>query len=114
MQTLRQRVKTIVLLIVGILLSAIGQAQATPIDIPGTSVSLEPPAGFTISDNFAGLENTASGSTITINELPFEAYEEVATVFSTTEAATEALVRQGIIIEAHTLLDIGEKPRFLC
>ncbi|MEO0434498.1 MAG: hypothetical protein AAF151_22675 [Cyanobacteria bacterium J06656_5] len=103
-----QRLKSIAVLIFGVLLSVVGKAQAAPIVIPGTSVSLEPPAGFTISSNFSGLENTQSGSSITINELPPEAYEDVSTLFGTEERATEALLRQGIAIEEHTLLDVGE------
>ena len=61
------------ILLLGALLAVLGKAQAAPIVIPGTSVSLEPPAGFTVAENFSGLENIHSGSSITINELPLEA-----------------------------------------
>lgn len=107
MVSLKRWLKGITALLFGTLLS-IGKAQASPIVIPGTSVSLDPPAGFTVSENFSGLENSQSGSSITINELPLEAYEEISTIFSTEEAATEALLRQGIAIEDYTVLDVGE------
>lgn len=84
-----------------------GNAQAAPITVPGTSVSLEPPTGFTLSNNFSGLENLQDGSSITITELPPEAYAEISTLFSQEETATEALLRQGIAIEEYTLVDLG-------
>ena len=107
MASLKRWLKGITALLFGTLLS-IGKAQAAPIVIPGTSVSLEPPAGFTVSENFSGLQNSQNGSSITINELPLDAYEEISTIFSTEEAATEALLRQGISIEDYTVLDVGE------
>lgn len=91
----------------GILLSSLGKAQAAPIAVPGTSVSLEPPMGFTLSNHFSGLENLDDGSSITITELPPEAYEEISTLFSEEESATEALLRQGIAVKEHTYLNIG-------
>ncbi|MGD1951016.1 MAG: hypothetical protein ACFB14_15395 [Leptolyngbyaceae cyanobacterium] len=107
MQALKRRLKTIAMLMAGILLSVTG-VKAAPIAIPGTSVSLEPPAGFAVAENFAGLENAESGSSITINELPPEAYTEVATIFSTAESAREGLLRQGITIDEHTLITVGQ------
>ncbi|NEQ53309.1 MAG: hypothetical protein F6K11_24770 [Leptolyngbya sp. SIO3F4] len=107
MVSLKRWLKGITALLFGTLLS-IGRAQAAPIVIPGTSVSLDPPPGFTVAENFSGLENSQNGSSITINELPLEAYEQISTIFSTEETATEALLRQGIAIEEYTVLDVGE------
>ena len=76
--------------------------------IPGTTVSLEPPPGFTLSNNFSGLENIQSGSSITITELPPDAYPEISTLFSQEEAATEAFLRQGIAIEERTVIAISD------
>ena len=108
MKGLKQRLRTIGMLMAGILLSVVSGVKAAPIAIPGTSVSLEPPAGFTVAENFAGLENVESGSSITINELPPEAYAEVSTIFSTAESAQEGLLRQGIIVSEHTLITVGQ------
>ncbi|MEM9486549.1 MAG: hypothetical protein AAGA83_22970 [Cyanobacteria bacterium P01_F01_bin.116] len=112
MLAFKQWFKGAAALLFGTLLAVVGKAQAAPIAIPGTSVALEPPAGFTIAENFSGLENADSGSSITINELPLEAYEEISTLFNTEESATEALLRQGIAIEDYTLLDVvdGQVP----
>lgn len=108
MRAFKQWLNGIAALLFGTLLAFAGRAQAVPITIPGTSVSLEPPAGFTVAENFSGLENTQSGSSITINELPLEAYEEISTIFNTDETAAEALLRQGITIEEHILLESGD------
>ncbi|MEM1256336.1 MAG: hypothetical protein AAGI69_28190 [Cyanobacteria bacterium P01_H01_bin.21] len=108
MQGLKRRLRTIAMLMAGILLSLVSGVKAAPIAIPGTSVSLEPPAGFAIAENFAGLENAESGSSITINELPPEAYAEVSTIFSTAESAQEGLLRQGIVVDEHTLITVGQ------
>ena len=108
MQTLKQRLGAIGTAVIGMLLSLVSRVQAAPIAVPGTSVSLEPPAGFMVAENFAGLENTASGSSITINELPPEAYAEISTVFSSSESAREGLLRQGIMIDQHSLVTVGQ------
>lgn len=89
-------------------LGSVDHAHAIPIAIPGTSISLEIPDGFTVADNFSGLENIRSGSSVTINELPLEAYEEIFPLFSSEDAATEGLLRQGITIEDYSTLAVGD------
>jgi hypothetical protein len=72
-------------------------AAQTP--IPGTTVSLDAPAGFTPSSAFSGLENRQDGSTITITELPPEAFADLSQVFSSARAASEGLASRGIRID---------------
>jgi len=38
--------------------------------VPGTSVSLPPPSGFTAADRFPGFMNEATGSSIMVSEIP--------------------------------------------
>lgn len=38
--------------------------------VPGTSITLEPPIGFSLSKQFTGFVNEQSGATIMINEMP--------------------------------------------
>lgn len=78
--------------------TAATSAHAQPIPIPGTSVTISPPAGFTLSRAFSGLENAATGSSITVTELPQEAFGEISRLFATTEAATAQFAKQGIQI----------------
>lgn len=47
-----------------------GSALAQPVRVPGTKVSLTPPAGFVASDRFAGFQNAETGSSIVITEMP--------------------------------------------
>ena len=72
--------------------------HAQPVSIPATSVALTPPAGFTLSDSFSGLENPETGSSITVTELPPESFAEISELFVSTEAAAAQFARQGISI----------------
>ena len=86
--------------------------NAEPVVIPGTSVAIEAPTGFTISDTFTGLENAETRSSITVNELPPEAYSDILTLFTSFETATEAWASRGITIDQLTWLTVndGEVP----
>lgn len=75
--------------------------------IPGTSVTLDAPDGFTVTGGFTGLENLESGSSITIGELPAEAYEELAQVFTNLEAAIAGLAPQGVSVERATSYEVA-------
>lgn len=77
--------------------------------VPGTTVSLAPPAGFVLSRTFAGLENAQTGSSITIAEFSAEAYAELAPLFASLEAAREAWGARGISVDSLSELSIGER-----
>jgi hypothetical protein len=55
--------------------------RAAVVNIPGTSVSMEAPPGFTVSEGFSGLENAESEATIMITEFPAKGYEEMLPLF---------------------------------
>lgn len=75
--------------------------------IPGTSVSLVPPAGFVLSEQFSGLINEDNSSSITLTELPPAAYAEVLAALSSTPAEiTELFARQGIVLAVDTVSSI--------
>ena len=80
--------------------------NAEPVVIPGTSVAIEAPPGFTVSNTFTGLENVETRSGITINELPPEAYSDMLTLFTSFEAATDVWASQGITIDQLTWLTV--------
>jgi len=86
---------------------AVPAAGQTP--IPGTTVSLDAPAGFTLSSAFSGLENKQDGSTITITELPSEAYADLAQVFSNAKVAAESLAPRGIRIDRREQYVVGDR-----
>lgn len=45
-------------------------ATAEPVRVPGTSVSLEPPAGFALAEGFPGFQSLESGASILVTQMP--------------------------------------------
>jgi hypothetical protein len=85
-----------------------GSTVAAEIAIPGTSVTIDAPAGFTVAGTFSGLENLESGSSITITELPAEAYLEVSQLFADVNTAAQAFAQQGITITEADYYETGD------
>jgi hypothetical protein len=84
-------------------------AQQERIAIRGTSVTMIPPPGFTASRTERGVENTATGSTITISEQSGEAYASLAERFSSAKSLTEGYAEQKITIRGIRRID-GKIP----
>jgi hypothetical protein len=82
----------------GIALGVPGHAQDA-ISVPGTSVTLTPPAGFTLARGGRGLDNGA-GSTITIGERPADAYAELVELFKSAKNLSAAYAAQKLTIRA--------------
>ncbi len=55
--------------------------ETTLVSVPGTSVSLPPPAGFIPADRFPGFMKESTGSSIMVSEIPGP-YAEVTAGFS--------------------------------
>ena len=76
--------------------------------IPGTGVSLLPPAGFVLSDQFSGLVNPDNLSSILIIELPPEAHSTLASAFSSTPGdITTAFASRGTMIEVERVSTVS-------
>jgi hypothetical protein len=73
--------------------------------IRGTSVTLTPPPGFTPARSARGLENTATGSTITISETSAQSYAELAERFSSPKSLTEGYAQQKVTIRSVRRID---------
>jgi hypothetical protein len=84
-------------------------AQQERIAIRGTSVTLTPPPGFTASRTERGIENTATGSSITISETGAQAYAELAERFASAKALSEGYAEQKITIRGLRRID-GKIP----
>lgn len=80
---------------------------ADEFSIPGTSVSLDAPDGFSVATGFSGLQNLEDGSSITVIELPVEAYEELALIFSDLDVAKAGFAQQGVSIERSGTIAVG-------
>ncbi|RPI61909.1 MAG: hypothetical protein EHM50_04890, partial [Lysobacterales bacterium] len=84
-------------------------AQQERIAIRGTSVTMIPPPGFTASRSERGVENTATGSTITIAEQSREAYAGLAERFSSAKSLSEGYAQQKVTIRGVRRID-GKIP----
>ena len=84
-------------------------AQTTePAAVPGTQVALPPPAGFALSQRFAGFENPNTGASILIVEMPAEAFAQLV------EGLTpEGLAERGVTESARSEETIGGLPALL-
>jgi hypothetical protein len=84
-------------------------AAAAPVAVPGTTVTLEPPPGFTSATNFAGFEHAASGSSLMVTELPKEAYDRIAAAFATREEAARQFATQGVVVTDRATVEVDGK-----
>ena len=87
--------------------SAIAQQERLP--IRGTSVTLIPPPGFTASRTERGIENTATGTKITISEAAADAYPALADRFKSAKSLTDGYADQGVTIRSVRTID-GKIP----
>jgi hypothetical protein len=85
-----------------------GHAQ-DGVSVPGTSVTLTPPAGFTVARGGKGLDNGA-GSTITIGERPATAYPELAELFKSAKNLSAGYAAQKVTIRAVRQIDTPSGP----
>lgn len=61
--------------------------------VKGTKVSLIPPNGFTVADNFSGFQQSESGSSMMVIEVP-TSFEEIKDGFT-----KEALLSKGVVLK---------------
>jgi hypothetical protein len=90
-------------------LSAFATAQQERLTIRGTSVTLTPPPGFTASRTERGIENTSTGTAITISEAAADAYAGLAERFKSPKSMTDGYANQGITIRSVRTID-GKIP----
>ncbi len=100
--------KTIGFMIVFLFAQSVSWAAMNgPIAIPGTTVSMDPPTGFDLSKNFSGFENRLDNSSITISELPKEAYVELRPLFLSRDSAAGFSARGISIVSQQDVLISG-------
>lgn len=76
-------------------LSTLGTARAEPVYPANGVIGLEPPKGMTEAPNFAGFTSD-DGATIILVEMPPEAFDEVATKFSSDGLASQVEVEGAV------------------
>ena len=72
--------------------------QAESLQVPGTTITMDPPPGFTLAGGFSGFENLKTNSSITVMELPATAYPELSKAMATKQSAAKALASQDITV----------------
>jgi hypothetical protein len=90
------------------LLPALLQTAAAkePVAIPGTTVTLAPPDGFTSSTQFSGFENKETGASVLIVEFPPEAYDQISTgLFGSLDQARTEFAKRQIKVETRSEVD---------
>lgn len=95
----------LVLFLTSILCTTTAHAQA--VQVPGTSVSMNPPEGFELSESFAGFQHPETSTSILIVEMPKGAYLEIAPIFESQDSATSALVSQGVTVTGVSSIDVN-------
>jgi hypothetical protein len=76
------------------------------LQIGGTSITLTAPAGYTRIAR--GIEDSATGSSITVSERPAESYAELAQTFGSAKNLSAAYAQQGVLIRAVRKLNVGD------
>jgi hypothetical protein len=95
--------------LVAVVFAAPAIAQQERLPIRGTSVTLIPPPGFTASRTERGIENTATGTKITISEAAADAYPALADRFKSAKSLTDGYADQGVTIRSVRTID-GKIP----
>ncbi|MGE8320469.1 MAG: hypothetical protein ACN6O3_17085 [Comamonas sp.] len=83
---------------------AAGAAQPAPMAVPGTSVTMAPPAGFALATGFAGFSAADSPSSILLAEMPPQAYAQLAPLFADAQAGRSTFATKGIAVERRTTI----------
>lgn len=73
--------------------------------VPGTSVTMTPPEGFTIAGGFVGFESVEKQGSFLIAEFPAEAASQLSGLFADQSGAAAAFAQKGITIESREEID---------
>jgi len=76
--------------------------------IRGTLVTLVPPPGFKVSRSARGIENTETGSTITIAERPGNAYAQLAEMFASPRNLSRGFDQADVTIRSVQQISVGD------
>ncbi|WHO71412.1 hypothetical protein [Rhizobium sp. BT03] len=73
--------------------------------VPGTSVTMTPPEGFTIAGGFTGFENVEKKGSFLVAEFPAEAASQLSGLFADQSGAAAAFAQKGITVESREEID---------
>src|SRR5688572_25657735 len=95
------------LLLVGSVLFEITPVAAQAVRVPGTSVSLIPPPGFSAAQQFPGFQNLDLQSSIVVTEMP------APVTVMTASANAEAFANKGMVFMGSKKVIVGGKEALL-
>lgn len=73
--------------------------------IPGTSVTITPPEGFTVATDFTGLANVEKQGSFLVAEFPAEAAAQLGGLFADESTAAASFATKGITISGREEID---------
>lgn len=79
--------------------------QAQEFKVPGTSVTMTPPAGFTPATDFAGFANLEKQGSFVIAEMPAEAMQQLSGLFGDQQKAAAGFATKGIKVETQVEIE---------
>lgn len=85
-----------------------GPVLAEPTFPPGSRIGLEPPKDMVLSKRFSGFENQGKVASISLSEMPAEAYPQLSASLS-----DDNLRRQGFTVTKREEVKLGGKAGFL-
>lgn len=88
-------------------------AAAEPQRVPGTTVTMEPPLGFTSSNRFSGFQSARTGATILVAEMGLEGKGDIVGIFSSLDTVKPPFARQGVMLEEAVPIQRKGAPAFL-
>lgn len=97
--SLKHRARAVLRLAPALLRIGWPQCDGPQVAVPGSVVSLEPPAGFTPAPNFAGFVSEDGRASILVAELPGDASALLSAAFADPATARERFSRQGVQVE---------------
>ena len=95
------------------LLSACDYFKPSRLQVPTTDISMEAPRGYSVSQRFPGIENTANDGSFTVNSFPRQAIGSLGEMFASVERATPTLHNRGISVEGTETIQWNDKPVLL-
>lgn len=101
----RQAAAIVVAALAGALAYAGPLAAQEAVQIPGTSVTITPPDGFSVSADFQGLANAEKQGSFLVAEFPAEAAAQLGGLFADESNAVAGFAAKGITVKSREEID---------
>ncbi|MDO6706922.1 hypothetical protein [Photobacterium sp. 1_MG-2023] len=79
--------------------TGIAHARQSPVQVPGTAVTMSPPDGFVVAQQFSGFAYPGTNASILLAEIPSASFTQLTEVFADLALAKKAFAPQGIDVK---------------